>query len=121
MLRQVACPSSMTPGSVCFEATDSNGAAASLPPASQLGQLPVVPTSGSDEVSCPTQLKNNHTTTTRTTHDGTTTTENTSKGSGTAHNSDSTNSDSTTSPDSTVASCGLMSYSMTPTSDGGTS
>jgi hypothetical protein len=110
MLSQIQCPSSMSQGSVCFEAVDSHGAAASLPPASELGHLPVVPSPGSTAVSCPTQLKNNHTSTTRTTRDGTTTIENTTKGSGKTSSSDPKDSDSNTSPDSTVASCGLLSY-----------
>jgi hypothetical protein len=131
MLRQVQCPSSMTQGSVCFEATDSNGAAASLPPTSELNQLLVVPTPGSNDVSCPVQRSNNNTTTTRTTHDGTTTIENTSTGSGTAHDTDtkasngkpsgSKDSGSTTSSDSTVASCGLLASAVTPTAGGGSS
>ena len=119
MLSQIQCPSSMSQGSVCFEAIDSHGAAASLPAASDLGQLPVAVTPGS-KVSCPTQIKNNNTSTTRTTHDGTTTIEKPSKGSGKSNNSDSDDSDSRTNPDSTVASCGLLASSVAPSS-GGTS
>lgn len=109
----------MSAGSVCFEAVDSQGSAASLPASpADLGQLPVVPAPGSNDVSCPTQLKNNDTSTTRTTRDGTTTIEKTSKGNGKTTSSVSKDSDSATGSGSTVASCGLFSYAPSFTRDG---
>ncbi len=120
MLMQIQCPPSISQGSVCFEATTSNGTAASLPPASSLGQLPVMPTPGSTGVACPTQRG------VATSADGNNATgsrdsEHSSKKSENSGSKDFGGKGSDTALRSTVSSCGLLASSVDQRPDGGTS